>query len=51
MAQAADAPAVKPDTGKIPMSTLADIESKLTPIGNNDFDAMKADKAPRTKPR
>ncbi len=49
MAQAADTPAVKPDTGKIPLSSLSDIESKLTPIGNDNFNALKADKAPRTQ--
>lgn len=49
MAQTADAPGIKPDTGKIPLSSLSDIESKLTPIGNDDFNAMKADRASRAQ--
>ncbi len=49
MTQVADAPATTPETGKIPRSTLSDIESRLTPIGNDDFNAMKADKNPQAQ--
>ncbi len=49
LAQVADTPVQSPQGARTPRPTLADIESKLTPIGNNDFDAMKADSASKNQ--
>ena len=49
LAQVADAPVQSPQGNKAPRQTMADIESKLTPIGNNDFDAMKVENATRNQ--
>lgn len=49
LAKVADAPVASPQAARSQRPTMADIESKLTPIGNNDFDAMKAESAPKSQ--
>lgn len=47
MAQVSEVAAPAPAGSRPARQTLTDIESKLTPIGNDDFSAMKADNPPQ----
>lgn len=51
MAQVADAPMPAAKSERSPHPTLSDIESRLTPIGNDDFNSIKADNSAQPQER
>lgn len=49
MGQVGDSPVASPSATKTEHKTMADIESMLTPIGNDDFNSLKAEGANQTQ--